>query len=186
MKRSVPSLHILNSGYRCALRMAKPSKERLIFGIYLLLLIIIIDLVLHQFHLPNWPAFFVMIFFFEAHMDVKKAPHIIIGGLIGIVCVVLTALFVKEFAPYIGNTTATLTFVCIAVYAIVAFGEILPVFFNNYAFMSFLISGLASNIADPSQNPWLWMGVDLVAGTLVVLSILGIRKLTALTLSPRA
>ena len=164
--------------------MAKLNKERLIFGLFLLILIVIIDLILHHFHLPSWPVFMVMIFFFEAHMDVKKASHIIVGGLVGILCFVLTGLFVKAFAPYIGLMTARLTFICLVVYAIVAFGEILPMIFNNYGFMFFLISGLASGVSDPAPNPWLWMGIDLIGGIVVVFSIVGIGKLMAVLLAP--
>lgn len=164
--------------------MAKFNKERLIFGIFLLVLIVIVDLILHHFHLPNWPAFMVMIFFFEVHMDIKKASHIIVGGLLGILCVVLTGIFVNAFAASLGALTARLIFICLVVYAIVAFGEILPMFFNNYAFMFFLVSGLASGVADPAPNPWLWMAIELVAGVLVILGIVGIGKLMAVMLSP--
>jgi hypothetical protein len=164
--------------------MAKFNKERLIFGVFLLVLIIIIDLILHHFHLPTWPAFMVMIFFFEAHMDVKKASHIVVGGMVGILCFVLTGLFVKAFAPLIGLMTARLFFICLVVYAIVAFGEILPMVFNNYAFMFYLISGLAATVMDPAPNPWLWIGLDVIGGILVILGIVGIGKLMAVLLSP--
>ena len=51
------------------------KKERLIFGAYLIVLIIMLELVLHHFHLPAWPVFLVMIFFFESHIDtVQKHP----------------------------------------------------------------------------------------------------------------
>jgi hypothetical protein len=164
--------------------MAKFNKERLIFGIFLLVLIIIIDLIFHHLNLPNWPAFMIMIFFFEAHMDVKKTSHIIVGGAVGILCLVLTGLFVDAFSSHIGFMTSRLTIICLLVYAIVAFGEILPVIFNNYAFMFYLISGLASAITDPAPNPWVWIGIDLVAGILVILGIIGIGKLTAVLLRP--
>jgi len=166
--------------------MEKLKKERLIFGLFLLVLIVIIELLLHHFHLAAWPAFLVMIFFFETHMDYKRASHIIVGGLFGILCLVLTGIFVKTFAPVMGYMTAKLTFICIVVYAIVAFGEIVPMVFNNYAFMFFLVSGLAARLQDPAPNPWLWMGIEVVAGILIILGIKGIGMLMALILAPKA
>ena len=166
--------------------MVKPSKQRLIFGLFLLVLIVILELILHHFHLPAWPAFLVMIFFFENHMDPKKASHIIIGGLFGIFCLVMTGAFIKAFAPMIGFMTARLTFICLVVYAIVVFGEMLPQVFNNYAFMFFLVSGLAATVQTPAPNPFLWMGIEVVGGTATILGVIGIGKLMALMFTPPA
>ena len=166
--------------------MVKPSKDRLIFGVFLLILIVIIDLVLHHFHLPNWPAFLVMIFFFETHMNPKTAHHIIIGGIAGICSLILTGIFVGALAASIGPLTAKLIAVCVIVYAIIVFGEAIPMVFNNYAFMFFLVSGLASTVKDPEPNPYVWMGITLIAGTLIIIAIMGIGKLMALMFAPPA
>ncbi len=159
--------------------MTPPSKERLLFGVFLLVLIVIIELVLHQLHLPTWPAFLVMIFFFETHMDRSRAPHLILGGLVGILCYVLTVEFVAALAPVLGEATARLVFICLVVYAIVAFGEMLPMVFNNYAFMFFLVSGLAAQVAGVDPEPWLWIGVELIGGALVILGVIAIGKIMA-------
>jgi hypothetical protein len=166
--------------------MVKPSKQRLIFGLFLLVLIVILELILHHFHLPAWPAFLVMIFFFETHMDPKRASHVVIGGFFGICCLVLTGLFIKAFAPVLGLMTARLTFICIVVYAIIVFGEMLPMVFNNYAFAYFLVSGLAATVQTPAPNPYLWMAIELVGGTLTILGVMGIGKLMALLFTPAA
>ncbi|MBU4055051.1 MAG: hypothetical protein KKA41_11835 [Proteobacteria bacterium] len=164
--------------------MEKLDKQRLIFGLFLIAFIIILELILHHFHLPAWPAFLVMIFFFETHMDPKKASHIIVGGLFGILCLILTGLFIKALAPVLGLMTARLAFICLVVYAIVVFGEMLPMVFNNYAFMFFLISGLAATVPNPAPNPYLWMGIELVGGTIIILGVMGIGKLMALLFTP--
>lgn len=117
--------------------MATVSKTRLIFGIFLMVLIVIIDLALHHLHLATWPAFMVMIFFFESHMNPNRAPHILIGGLFGILNLVLIGIFLKVAAPVLGILPAKLVYVCLFVYLIVALGETVPVLFNNYAFMFF-------------------------------------------------
>jgi len=157
--------------------MAAVRKERLLFGVFLLILIVAIELVLHRFHLPTWPAFMIMIFYFETHMDKSRAPHLILGGAVGIVCYMLTAQFVEAWGPAMGTATARLLCICLAVYAIVAFGEVLPMVFNNYAFMLFLVSGLAANLEGMTPEPWLWLGIQSIGGTIVILAIIGIGKL---------
>jgi hypothetical protein len=64
-------------------------------------------------------------------MDPKRAAHILLEGLFGILCIVLIVIFLKAAALILGVLTAKLVFVCIFVYMIVALGEILPWLFNN-------------------------------------------------------
>ena len=155
--------------------MAKLDSQRLIFGLYLLVLIVIGEVVLIYFNLPAWPAFMVMIFFLIDHMDVKKAHHILIGGCFGIICIILTKLFIVATARVLGVNPAQILFIVLIVYAIVAFGEILPVLFNNYAFMFLTISGLAVTSSHP--NPLVWIGVELVGGGIFIAGIIGIMKI---------
>jgi len=54
--------------------MAKLSKDRLIFGVFLIIVVALVEIISGKLGFPAWPAFMVMIFFFEAHMDIKKAP----------------------------------------------------------------------------------------------------------------
>ncbi|TXS90709.1 hypothetical protein FV139_17160 [Parahaliea maris] len=159
--------------------MATIKKERLIFGLYLLALIVVIELILHRFHLPAWPVFLVMILFFECHMDRSRAPHLLLGGLVGIGCYMLTVEFVQLAAPLLGVATARLAFICLVVYTIVAVGEAIPWLFNNYAFMFFLVSGLAATTEGAAPAPLAWMGVEVVGGIFVLVGVLGIRGLLA-------
>ena len=52
------------------------DRNRLVFGLYLLGLIAVFEIGTGKLHLPAWPAFIAMIFFFSEHMDPKKVPHI--------------------------------------------------------------------------------------------------------------
>lgn len=168
--------------------MNKPlvSRTRLIFGVYLLVLIAALELVLHRFHLPSWPVFMIMIFFFEAHMNRERAPHLMVGALVGIACFVATVQFVHLAGPVLGAWPAKLLFICLVVYAIVAFGEAFPVVFNNYAFMFFLVSGLAARDATYHPAPLTWMGLVVAGGAAVILGILLIARLVAKTAAPSA
>lgn len=152
--------------------MVRFNPQRLIFGAYLIGLIVIAELVIGHFHLPGWPAFLAMIFFFVEHMDVKKAPAILVGGAFGIALIIVAKLLVTALAPALGLEMAKLVFVVLVVYAIVAFGEILPLLFNNYAFMYLTVSGVAAQLGSPA--PFSWMAICLVGGGALIAGVVGI------------
>ena len=145
------------------------NRQRLVFGLYLLVLIAAAELVAGHFKLPAWPAFMAMIFFFVEHMDVKKAPHILVGGVFGIACILLAKPIVGALAPLLGVEMATLAYILGIVYAIVAFGEMAPMFFNNYAFMYLTVTGLAMHL--PQPNPYLWMAVAGIGGGALIAGV---------------
>jgi len=155
--------------------MAKLSKDRLIFGVFLIIVVALVEIISGKLGFPAWPAFMVMIFFFEAHMDIKKAPHILVGGLFGIANIILIKMFLGATAASMGLELAMLVYVIVFVYLIVALGEIIPVIFNNYAFMFFLVAAVAAKT--PAPNAFVWMGVEVVGGALVIAAVLGIVKI---------
>ncbi len=155
--------------------MPKFNRQRLVFGLYLLVLIAVAELVAGHFKLPAWPAFMAMIFFFVEHMDVKKAPHILVGAIFGIACILLATPIVGALAPVIGVELATLAYILGIVYAIVAFGEMAPMFFNNYAFMYLTVTGVAMHL--PQPKPYLWMAIAGIGGGLLIAGVVGIGKL---------
>ena len=157
--------------------MAGFNRQRLIFGAYLLVLIALAEIIAGKFHLPMWPAFMAMIFFFAEHMDPKKAPHILVGAVFGIACILLAAPIVGALAPLMGFEAARLVFILGIVYAIVAFGEMLPLVFNNYAFMYLTVTALAMEL--PHPNPYLWMAVAAMGGGLLIAGVMGIGRLVA-------
>jgi hypothetical protein len=157
--------------------MAKFNRQRLVFGLYLLVLIAAAELIAGHFGFPAWPAFMAMIFFFVEHMNPKKAPEILVGGVFGIACILLAAPTIGALAPLIGTGFATLFYVLGIVYAIVAFGEMAPLFFNNYAFMYLTVTGLA--VQSPQPNPYLWMAVAGLGGGLLIAGVIGIGRLMA-------
>jgi hypothetical protein len=70
-----------------------------------------------------------------------------------------------------------LAFILGLVFLIILLGETLPMLFNNYAFMSLTVTGLAVQL--PNPNPLLWMAIALVGGGLLVAGVIGILKLMA-------
>lgn len=155
--------------------MPKFDRQRLVFGLYLLVLIAAAVLITGHFKLPAWPAFMAMVFFFVEDMDIKKVPRILVGGIFGIGCILLAAPTIGALAPVIGVEYATLVYILGIVYAIVAFGETVPLLFNNFAFMYLTVTGIAVQL--PAANPYLWMAITGIGGALLIAGVVGIGKL---------
>ena len=153
------------------------TKKGILFGFLLVAFIIVFEIILARLSLPAWPAFMVMIFFFVVHEDTKQAPNILIGGLAGIVCVVLCIIFIEALQPAMGHEAAKLLFIGLFVYSIVLLQDAIPYAFNSYAFMFFLVAALARPTAKVA--PIVWMGVELIAGGIFIVGILGINRLVA-------
>ena len=84
-------------------------------------------------------------------------------------------MFLDAAAPSLGLDLAKLVYILVFVYLIVALGEVVPILFNNYCFMFFLVAGLAA--MTPAPNVFQWMAVEIVGGGLFIAGILGIMKI---------
>ena len=155
----------------------KELKKNIVFGILLVAFIIAFEILMARLALPAWPAFMVMIFFFIVHEDLKAAPAILVGGLAGLFCVVLLEKFIPLAAQVLDHESAKLLFIGLFVFSIVIFKDIIPWVFNSFAFMFFLVGALAKNV--PGADPRVWIGVELVVGSLFIAGIVGIVKITA-------
>jgi len=155
--------------------MAKLDSQRLIFGAFLMIPIILAEVVFGHLRLPAWPAFLAMILFFMEHMNPKKVPEILVGAVFGIACIILAGIFIKMLAPSLGLELARLVFIVVIVYLIVAFGEMVPMVFNNYAFLYLTVAGVAATAGNP--QPIVWMAIALVGGAALIGSVVGIGRL---------
>jgi hypothetical protein len=144
----------------------KFNRRRLILGLYALALIVITELVTGHLGLPAWPAFVAWVLFFGEHMSPKRAPHILIGAAAGIGLVMLAPIVIGLLAHLIGADWGRLMYILAAVYAIFAFGEMIPLVLNNYTFMFFTVAGLA--LAAPNPNPQLWLLMEAAGGGLLI------------------
>jgi hypothetical protein len=156
--------------------MVKFDRQRLIFGLYLLVLIVIFEFVCGALKIKSWPGYIAMIFFFVENMDTKKASHIVAGGVFGIGLILLARPIIGALAPLMGVELASLAFVLVLVYAIVAFGEMVPMLFNNYAFMYLTVTGVAIT-QTPTPNPLILMATAALGGSALIAGVLGIVKL---------
>jgi hypothetical protein len=144
----------------------KFNRRRLILGLYVLALIVITELVTGHLRLPAWPAFVAWVLFFGEHMNPKRAPHILIGAAVGIALVMLAPIVIGLLAYLTGVEWGRLIYILAAVYAIFAFGEMIPLVLNNYTFMFFTVAGIA--LAAPNPNPQLWLLVEAAGGGLLI------------------
>ncbi|MGP8154461.1 MAG: hypothetical protein ACLQBQ_10045 [Smithella sp.] len=111
-------------------------------------------------------------------MDTKKADNILVGGLFGIANLIIIKMFLQAAAPSLGLELAKLVYILVFVYLIVALGEVVPILFNNYCFMFFLVAVLGATAAAFNPNDvFVWMGVEVVGGGLFIVGILCIMKI---------
>jgi hypothetical protein len=144
----------------------KFNRHRLILGLYVLALILITELITGHLELPAWPAFVAWVLFFGEHMNPKRAPHILIGAAAGIGFVVLAPIVIGLLAHLTGAEWGRLIYILAAVYAIFAFGEMIPLVLNYCTFMLFTVAGLA--LATPHPNPQLWLLMEAAGGGLLI------------------
>jgi hypothetical protein len=142
------------------------NRRRLILGLYVLALLVIIELVAGHLKLPAWPALVAWVLFFGEHMNPTRTPHILIGAATGIGLVMLAPIVIGLLAHLIGAEWGRLMYILAAVYAIFAFGEMIPLVLNNYTFMFFTVAGLA--LAAPNPNPQLWLLMEAAGGGLLI------------------
>jgi len=90
----------------------------------------------------------------------------LIGAAAGIGLVMLAPIVIGLLAHLIGAEWGRLIYILAAVYAIFAFGEMIPLVLNNYTFMFFTVAGLA--LAVPNPNPQLWLLMEAAGGGLLI------------------
>jgi hypothetical protein len=155
--------------------MMRLNRRRLVFGLYLIVLIAVAELVTGYLRLPVWPAFVALVLFFLEHMQVRRIPAILIGALVGVVLVLIAPAVIGWLARGLGPEWGRLTYILLAVYLIVALGEMLPLMFNSFAFMYLTICGLA--LGTPHPNPYLWAVMAVVGGGVLIAGAVLIEKL---------
>jgi hypothetical protein len=165
------------------------TRQRILFGLLLVALIMAMEIPLHYGKWPAWPAFMGMIFFFLGERETCKILPILAGGLFGIACGYLIVPFKAALAaPLGGEFEAQLLFIAVFVLAIVFFKEVLPAILNDYAFMLFLVSALAYR-GELAANPagisgtahltlvFTWMCIELIGGGILIAGVVGITRL---------
>lgn len=135
------------------------NMHNVVLGILLVALIIVGEFALELNHLATWPAFMIMVFYFMAHANIKQAPAILLGSFFGLCNLIMIKAWYTVSVPFFGGDMAKFTspetveamfhaklvYVAVFVLSIIFLKDVLSWIFNDYAFMVFLVSALASN-----------------------------------------
>jgi hypothetical protein len=150
------------------------NRYNVFYGILLVALIIIGEVGIYYLKMPGWPMFAALVLFFLGHLEVKNIPAIFIGGLVGIICSVLLSYLIILLDPILGNFIPTLIFIGTFVFLIVLYKDVFPWVFNSYAFMFFLMTGMARGDAAPSVLAVIMLlgGGFMIGGTLIINKIM--------------
>ncbi|HTX05598.1 MAG TPA: hypothetical protein VMD06_07200 [Steroidobacteraceae bacterium] len=144
----------------------KFNRGRLILGLYVIAFIAATELLSMHFQLPAWPAYVAWVLFFGEHMNPKSAPPILIGAAVGIGLVMLAPMAIGALARLIDPEWGRLIYILAAVYAIFAFGEMIPLALNSHTFMFFTVAGLA--LTAPNPSPRLWLLMEALGGGVLI------------------
>ncbi len=159
------------------------TKQKVLFLVFLLILIVVGELFFHYFNFATWPAFLVMVLYLLGHMEEENTFPILIGGLVGILSVIPSKFFIIALTPAIGAFYAKLIFIVLFVTAIMLFKDVLPLIFNTYAFLFLIVTALAAGVQEPS--PIQWVILQFVGGGIFIFAIRSIRKIVAAILTPK-
>lgn len=119
----------------------------------------------------GWPAYLSLLFFMESGGKPENLKKVFIGGVVGILISYGVAFSIPLLVPIMGNLPAILLVVCSSIFLLILFGDVLPLFLNNYAFAYFMIASIL-----PKQMTIEWVFVLLIGGTIFCAGVLGTMK----------
>ena len=146
------------------------SRYNIVYGVLLVALIMVAEAAVYYLKLPAWPMMAPLVLFFLGHLDTKNVPAIFVGGLVGIACSVLIVPFAVLLAPVLGSFVPKLIFIGLFVFAIVLFKDAIPVVFNSYAFMIFMMAAMVHGTTAPSILAVIMLlgGGFVIGGTVII------------------
>jgi len=152
------------------------KKKTLIAAVIVAALLCVTIVILGIFKIHHvWPALLTLLFFFEKDRDVKNLPNIFVGSAVGLLLAALVPIAVGAIAPTVGLLGGSLIVVFIAVFLIIALGDVAHMLFNNYAFVYFTIALIFGK--EQLTVQWLIVlvagGIFFTGGVLVFAKLLG-------------
>lgn len=141
----------------------------LISGVCVCLTIFLLDLLKIS---NSWPAFMPFILFAVSGWKMDQLKSIFAGGVVG---TLLGALVLQGIYFLVGKTGTYYTYlvpIFIAVFLLVALGDLFPALFNNYAFCFYTVA-----FAIEKQKTFEWILTMLLGGVFFVGSMLFLLKL---------
>ncbi|MDR2833400.1 MAG: hypothetical protein LBV67_06775 [Streptococcaceae bacterium] len=112
----------------------KADKTEIIINSCVAVFMTIINVAASYLGVIGWPMWFVTISFFLMNGDLKKAPHVFVGGTLGIFLSWGLVSGLNFLTPILGPVPAFALLIFIVLFAIIVGGSWVPVAFNNIAF----------------------------------------------------
>ncbi|MDR2178398.1 MAG: hypothetical protein LBP20_10225 [Treponema sp.] len=161
------------------------NRRNLLTCALLLPLIALAETLLFLLKLPAWPVMVCMVSFFLAEQEREKLPHIVVGGALGELSVlILNFVFIPLiWLPVFGDPArfaGVVVFVLIFVGLIVLLLGVLPKFFNSFTFLFFLAATLGAKsdtvpeVLAKVPLPLVWIAETLAGGALIILGCISI------------
>ncbi len=120
----------------------------------------------------GWSAFLVMLFFIEGGGKLEKLKSIFAGGGVGLITAYLLTQGVIILGPIMGTSSSLFLMVFIAIFLLIALGDVSHNLFNSYTFCYFTVA-----LITKQQNTIMWLITMVLGGAFVVGGILMLTKL---------
>lgn len=137
----------------------------------------------------GWPAFLPTLFFIIGVSLVgpkmyDQIKDIFVGALVGIFLNYIQFFLIGKLAPFMGGLPATLLLVFLIVWFIMIMGDILPIAFNNYTFIYWLLASAMPPSLQTLNGSLLMMGTLLIGGLIFMGIVVGLLRLWKLLPGP--
>ncbi|MDL2289391.1 hypothetical protein LJB83_01355 [Clostridia bacterium OttesenSCG-928-F22] len=150
-----------------AFAIGKLDKQRAITLSVIACWVILINGIAIALNMPvKWPISMSGIFYFALGGTPDKAPHVFLGGCLGIGFACLLVFLTQLGAPYIGRYVSTMIPLAIMIFSIIVFGPVIPFLFNRATFAFMTISCINTSILH--ANALLYIAVFLIGGGITV------------------
>lgn len=121
----------------------------------------------------GWPAFLLLLFFFEGGAKREKIKSIFSGATVGLLFALGLFFGVELLAPALGMQVSIFAMVFLAIFLLIVLGDLSHTLFNNYAFCYFTVALI---FAEQSTLKWLFVlyagGAFLLVGVIYFLKLI--------------
>lgn len=151
-------------------------KQHVIRTISFVTWLVICTVIFHKLHVhATWPAYLVVIFFFNSHFDTSQLKTIFGGGTMGLLLGYTFPIIIGAFAPMIGPEYAFYALIGIALLAIIGLGPLAHFLFNPVTFAYSLLVLLNMNVVH--EHFFEWLLTHFAGGALCIVGIYAVVKI---------
>ncbi|HKK95139.1 MAG TPA: hypothetical protein VJ916_02285 [Anaerovoracaceae bacterium] len=151
-------------------------KEHLIRTISFVTWLVICTVIFHKLQIhATWPAYLVVIFFFNSHFDISNLKSIFGGGAMGLVLGYTFPTILGTLTPVMGPEYAFYALIAITLLIILGLGPVAHYLFNPVTFAYSLLALI--NIGEVQEQFFVWLTTHFIGGALCIGGIYGVVKM---------